>query len=139
MAGWLEMKGEQQLTFNEDDMILTGGMKYFIEEVSRGSLKIPHRSTFEFVKVGLCFMKKSKRRTCCRSRLINILSIMDNFFYNCVFESGIVFRRLSNVLLSGIQNLEKEKDKNNALYQTSIKRARLANWIIHVYIIIYIS
>ena len=60
-------------------------------------------------------MNKSKCRACCLSRLINILSIMDNF-YNFGFESGIVFRRLSNVLLSGIQNLEKEKDKNNALY-----------------------
>ena len=119
------MKCEQQMTFNEDDTILTRGMKDFIEEVSRGSLKIPHRSTFEFIKGGLSFIKKSKRRACCCSRLINILSIMDNF-YNFGFESGIVFSRLSNVLLSGIRNLEKEKDKNNALYQTSIKRARLA-------------
>ena len=47
-AGWLEMKCEQQLTFNEDDTILTGGMKDFIEEVSRGS----HISTYEFVKGG---------------------------------------------------------------------------------------
>ena len=63
VAGWLETKCEGELTFSEDEPLLTSEMKDFIEEVSRGSLRIPHMCTHELVRTGLCFVKKTKHRS----------------------------------------------------------------------------
>ena len=126
VSGWLETKCEGELTFSEDEPLLTSEMKDFIEQVSRGSLKIPHMCTYELVKTGLCFVKKAKHRACCRQRLIKILSIMETF-YDFGLSSKKLFKHLANVLLHGLHNLEKDQQKGAVLLQTSIKRARLSN------------
>ena len=78
------------------------------------------------VRTGLCFVKKAKHRACCRQRLMNILSIMEDF-YNLGITSKKLFKHLANVLLHGLHNLEKDQQKNAVLLQTSIKRARLSD------------
>lgn len=126
VAGWLEKKCEDELIYTEDEPLLTSEAKDFIEEVSSGYLTVPHLNTYELVRAGLCFVKKTKHRACCRQRLINILSIMETY-YELGLSSKNLFRRLANVLLHGIQNMEKDQERNSALYQTSIKKARLAD------------
>jgi len=126
VAGWLEKKCQSDLSFSEDEEVLCSGAEKFIEEVSRGALKVPHVSTFELVRTGLCFVKHSKHTACCRQRLMNVLCAISMFF-DVGISSKHLFRRLANVLLHGIHNLEKDHQKNSALYQTSIKKARLAD------------
>ena len=53
VAGWLERKCQDDLSFSEDDVYLCRGGEKFIEEVSRGALKVPHVSTFELVRTRL--------------------------------------------------------------------------------------
>lgn len=125
VAGWLEKKCEN-LCFAEDEPLLTSEVRDFIEEVSRGYLTVPHESTYQFVRSGLCFVKKGKSRACCRTKLIGILQIISSY-YDFGFSSKHLLRRLANTLLHGIHNLEKDHQKNSALYQTSIKKARLAD------------
>ena len=122
VAGWLENKCD--LTFSDDDELLTTNVE-FIEEVSRGGLTIPHVSTFQFVRGGLCYMKKSRFHACCRKRVISVLTLMNNF-YNFGCYPSQFFHRLANVLLKGYHNLEKDKDQGGNLYQTAVKKARLA-------------
>lgn len=126
VAGWLEKKCEGELKFSEDELLITNEMKDFIDEVSRGSLTIPHMCTYELVRSGLRFVKKARNRACCCQRLMNILSIVDAF-YDLGLSSKKLFRHLSNVLLKGLHNLHQDNQKNAVLYQTSIKKARLAN------------
>ena len=38
-----------------------------------------------------------------------------------------LIRRLANVLLNGLHKLEKDRETNSKLYQTTIKKARLAD------------
>ena len=38
-----------------------------------------------------------------------------------------MIRRLANVLLNGLHNLEKDQQKNAVLFQTSVKKARLTD------------
>eukprot|EP00745_Piridium_sociabile_P001153 TRINITY_DN10714_c0_g2_i1.p1 TRINITY_DN10714_c0_g2~~TRINITY_DN10714_c0_g2_i1.p1 ORF type:complete len:837 (+),score=176.30 TRINITY_DN10714_c0_g2_i1:399-2909(+) len=123
VAGWLESKCD--LTFDEEEPIVTSEVKDFIEIVSRGSLTIPHDCTFQLVRLGLCFVKQARHRTCCRKRLSNILSIMASY-KNIDMDYPRMYSRLSNVLLNGLHNLEKDHQRNAVLVQTSVKRARLA-------------
>ena len=46
--------------------------------------------------------------------------------YDFGLSSKSLFRLLGNFLLRGIQNLNKGQAKNVCFYQTSIKKARLA-------------
>ena len=75
VAGWLEGKCDE-LVFTDDDPLVTSEVKNFIEEVSRGCLKIPHECTYHLVELGLCFVKKARRRACCCRRLSSVLSTM---------------------------------------------------------------
>ena len=126
VAGWLEMKCRDKLSFSEEEPIVYGELRSFIDEVSKGSLTVPHVSTYDMVRIGACFVKKSTHGVCCRNNLINILFTI-NAFYDFGEFSKCFFRRLSNVLLRGLHNLEKDQQKNATLYQTSIKKARLAD------------
>jgi hypothetical protein len=126
VAGWLERKCAGDLAFSDEEPLVTSEVKDFVETVSRGSLTIPHVSTFELVRLGLCFVKKARHRACCRKRQGRILLTVANFNgidINC----SKVYTHLSNVLLHGIQNLEKDHQKNAVLLQTSVKKARLAD------------
>ncbi|KAF2352844.1 hypothetical protein FHG87_016399 [Trinorchestia longiramus] len=79
-----------------------------------------------FNRCGLCFIKEACHRACCQKRLLKILSTLASF-------SGIdidcpkMFRRLVNVLLNGLHNLEKDQQMNAVLLQISAKKARLAD------------
>ena len=57
VAGWLEKKCTENLGFTEDDELVGGEVRDFIEEVSRGKLTVPHTSTYEIVRLGLNFVK----------------------------------------------------------------------------------
>ena len=125
VAGWLESKCSDELEFDEDEPFLTCESKDFIEVLSRGGLTVPHASTYQLVKIGLCFITKSRHRACCRQKLICILTIANKYF-DLDLSSKTLFTRLANVLLKGLHNLYKDQDKNSSLYQTSIKKARMA-------------
>ena len=125
VSGWLERKCKDLIDFSDDDPIVNDDVKLFIEEVSRGSLIVPHQTTYEIVQIGLCFVKHAKHRTCCRSRLVNILKVMHNY-YDLGPSCENLFFRLANVLLHGIHNLEKDQQQAKSIsQQTSIKKARL--------------
>merc|ERR1712154_228572 len=96
----------------------------FIHAVSRGKFKTPHACTFELVRIGLCFVKKARHRACCRQRLANILSVLANF-NDIDISCENLFKRLSNVLLHGLQNLERDQEKDAVLLQTAVKKARM--------------
>ena len=121
VAGWLETKCD--LTFSEEEPLVPEEVRSFIEEVSRGSLKIPHQVTYELVKAGLCVAKTLK--VCCRKKMMDVLDII-NLYYEFGLSSSQMMRRLANVLLHGIHKLDKDHQKNSTLYQTSVKKARLA-------------
>ena len=80
VAGWLEKKCEDELVYADDEPKLTNEAKNFIEEVSNEYLTVLHECTYQLVRIGLCFVKKTRHRACCRKRLINILSIMDMYY-----------------------------------------------------------
>ena len=52
----------------KDEPILTNDTKNFIKEVSKGYLTVRHECTYQLVRIGLCFVKKTKHRACCRKR-----------------------------------------------------------------------
>ena len=124
VAGWLERKCED-LNISEDEPLISGEPLAFICQVSRGFLNIPHVCTFELVRSGLQFMKKTKHQACCRQKLGDVLSTISNF-HDYGLTSKHLFRRLANVLMHGLQKLEQDHQKNSTLYQTSVKKARLA-------------
>ena len=94
-------------------------------EVSRASLTIPHIVTVDFVKAGLRFVNQARAKACCSNKLVSILqSISDHFCFG--FASKSLMRKLSNVLLRGLHNLEKDNPKD-ALIQTSVKKGRMAD------------
>jgi hypothetical protein len=126
VAGWLERKCEGELKFENEEPLVDSDVKDFILEVSRGSLKVPHECTYELVRFGLTFVKNASHRACCRKRLVAVLSTMQEF-YDIGPPCETLFRRLANVLLNGLHNLEKDHQKNSQLLQTSIKRARLSD------------
>lgn len=123
VAGWLEQKCT--LEYDDEDPLVDSEISSFITEVSRGQLCIPHESTFEIVQQGLCFMNLAKQRVCCRQRLEIVLSRLYSYIPSSSEKPSKFFRHLSNVLLSGLHNLERDHQKNATLLQTSIKKARL--------------
>lgn len=125
VAGWLEMKCAAQLNFNEEDEQVPTEISAFIKEVSRGSLKIPHQTTFDLVRCGLAFVTKARHRACCSRRLMMVLQVMED--YNNLNTCDKLRKHLANVLLSGLHNLERDQQKNAVLLQTSIKKARLSD------------
>ena len=125
VAGWLEKKCEEHLIFNEEDELVSTEVSAFISEVSRGSLKIPHQTTFDLVRCGLAFITKARHRACCCRRFMMILQVMED--YNNLNTSDKLRRHVANVLLKGLHNLEKDQQKNAVLFQTSIKKARLSD------------
>ena len=124
VAGWLEKKCLNELTFSDEDELVSSEAIDFIETVSRGSLVIPHASTFELVRLGLKFMKEARQRACCRNRLVKILEMLTGF-YGTDITCPRVFTHLSNVLLHGLHKLDRDQEKESALYQTSLKKARM--------------
>lgn len=124
VAGWLEMKCDD-LCFSVDEPLVSGEVIGFIQEVSRGYLTIPHVCTVQLVNTGLRFMKMSRNRACCRTKVVGILHAI-NSYHDYGLSSTHLLRRLANVLLHGLQKLEQDHQTNAKLYQTSIKKARLA-------------
>ena len=125
VAGWLEKKCEEHLNFNEEDQLVPTEISAFIQEVSRGSLKTPHQTTFDLVMCGLAFVTKARQRACCSKRLMKVLQVMEDYYNLDTCDK--LRRHLANVLLSGLHNLERDHQKNGVLLQTSIKRARLSD------------
>jgi hypothetical protein len=124
VAGWLEHKCKD-ISFDDEDSLLTDEVKSFILEVSRGKLTVPHSSTYELVRAGLSYVKSSQVQLCCRTKLVTVLEMVNDFFeFGCFSFS--VFNRLANVLLNGVQKLDQDTQSNSVLYQTSIKKARLS-------------
>ena len=105
VAGWLEHKCEVLINYDEEPLV-SNEVSAFVEEVSRGSLKVPHQCTYDLVRFGLTFVKKAKHRACCRQRLVAILSTMQ-LFYDIGPSCDSFLRHLANVLLNGLHNLEK--------------------------------
>ena len=60
VAGWLEKKCEEHLIFNEEDELVSTEVSAFISEVSRGSLKIPHQTTFDLCAMWTCLYHQSQ-------------------------------------------------------------------------------
>ncbi|KAF2364507.1 hypothetical protein FHG87_004740 [Trinorchestia longiramus] len=123
---WLEMKCADDVSFSAEEPLVTSDVKDFIEAVSRGSLTTPHVCTFDLVKCGLCFIKEARHRACWQKRLLQILSTLASFG-GIDIDCPKMFRRLANVLLNGLHNLEKDQQKNAVLLQTSVKKARLTD------------
>ena len=124
VAGWLEKKCDD-LCFSDDEPLISDTPLDFITQVSKGFLTTPHVCTFELVRTGLRFMNMAKHQACCRNKLVNILLTISNF-HDYGLSSKHLLRRLANVLMHGLQKLEQDHQKNSNLYQTSVKRARLA-------------
>jgi hypothetical protein len=124
VSGWLETKCED-VEFCEEDPEISSPAKDFVVELSRGKLKIPHTSTYDFLRAGLAFLKKVKHKACCRKQLVQFLIIINQFYQFGSFPSSF-FRRMSNVLLQGLHKLEKDVQPNAVLYETTLKKARLA-------------
>ena len=125
VAGWLETKCKD-LDISDTEWEVSGKPLEFIEEVSRGSLTIPHVVTFEFVKAGLQYINSEKTDACCRHKLGCVLRTICTYSDYGLSASKELITRLSNVLLHGLHNLAKDQQTNQKLYQTSIKKARLA-------------
>ena len=125
VAGWLEKKCEELLTFSEEDELVSTEISAFNSEVSRGSLKTPHQTTFDLVRCGLAFITKAKHRACCCRRLMMILLVIEDC--NDLNTCDKLLRHSANALLKGLHNLEKDQQKNAVLLQTSIKKARLSD------------
>ena len=79
VAGWLEKMCMEQLNFNEEDELVPTEVSAFINEVSRGSLKTPHQTTFDLVRCGVAFITKARQRACCCRRLMMILQVMEDY------------------------------------------------------------
>ena len=124
VAGWLEKKCAGELTFSENDSILSCKATNFIEAVSRGGLSIPHSSTYELVCLGLNLLKAARHRACCRNRLTKMMTTMAGF-YDIDITCPKLYKHLSNVLLHGLQKLDRDQDKDTVLLQTSLKKARM--------------
>ena len=124
VAGWLESKCVEELAFTDDELLVTSDVSEFIHQVSRGRFRTPHACTFELVKMGLSFVKKARHRACCRKRLTGILCTLASF-NDIDITCTRLFRHLSNVLLHGLQNLERDHEKDAVLLQTSVKKARM--------------
>lgn len=127
VSGWLESKENEfsSLIEEDDDPIIDNDDQDFTEILSRGGLKLPHQSTVLLVQFSLRFLKFAKHRACCRNRLMTIIEVIRSS-YNFGQYSKSMHKRLANVLLSGMHNLDKDLQSNPGV-QTSIKKARLAS------------
>ena len=110
VAVWLEKKYEEHLTFSEEDELVSAEISAFISEVSRGSLKTPHQTTYDLVRYGLAFITKARHRACCCRRLMISLQVLED--YKNLNTCDKLRRHLANVLLKGLRNLEKNQQKN---------------------------
>ena len=121
VTGWLEGKCDE-LVFTDDDPLVTSNVKNFVEEVSRGCLKIPHECTWALF-----------RQESTPSRLLLSKTEFCPVHHGIFLQSGEysdmrkLLWHLSNVILHGLHNLEKDHQKNSVLLQTSIKRARMSD------------
>ena len=75
------------------------------------------------VEMSLRFVKFGRHQACCRKRLSTIIELIHDC-YDGGPRSKILFRRLANVLLHGLQNLDKDIQTNTSV-KTSVKKARL--------------
>ncbi|KAF2347342.1 hypothetical protein FHG87_021902 [Trinorchestia longiramus] len=121
VAGWLEMKCANNVSFIAEEPLLTSDVKEFIETVSRGPLTTPHVRTFDLVRCGLCFIKKVRHDACCQERLLQILSTLASFS-GIVIDYPKMFRHLANVVLNGLHNLRKDQQNNTVLLQVFFRR-----------------
>ena len=64
-------------------------------------------------------MKVRKEELCCQKQLIKHLVSMNNYLSFGELSDKFL-RRLANVLLKGLHNLEKDNQANNVLYQTTV-------------------
>ena len=112
--------------FDSDEPVVSNDVKDFIETVSKGSLTIPHVCTFNLLRYGLSFIKEARQRSCYQKRLTDILMTLAKC-NGLDIDCPNMFHRLDKVLLNGLQNLEKDQQRNGVLLQTSVKKARLAN------------
>ena len=124
VAGWLERRCVD-LKFADEEPEISGKVREFMREVSRGELNIPHVRTYEFVRAGLCLITEMKHQVCCQKQLMNQLGDINAYFGFGSFPQSLL-KRLANVLLSGFHNLQKDMQPNAVLYQTSFKKARLS-------------
>ena len=124
VAGWLELKCKD-LDFDADEDLISGKQEEFITEVSRGGLTVPHVATVDIVKCGLRFLNRARTQVCCTMKFSNIIKTFSDYS-SCEINSDIFYRKTANVLLHGLHNLEKDHQKNDKLYQTSTKKARMA-------------
>ena len=121
VTGWLEGKCDE-LVFTDDDPLVTSDVKNFVEEVSRGCLKIPHECTWALF-----------RQESTPSHLLLSKTEFCPVHHGIFLQSGEysdmrkLLWHLSNVILHGLHNLEKDHQKNSVLLQTSIKRARMSD------------
>ena len=122
VAGWLERKCEDLIKYDDEEPLVTSEVKEFVEDVSRGSHKVPHQCTYELVRFGQTFVKTARHRACCRYRLVRILTTMQQF-YDIGPPSDTLLRRLGNVLLNKLHNLEKDQQTNELPRQTDIKKS----------------
>ncbi|RUS85684.1 hypothetical protein EGW08_006560 [Elysia chlorotica] len=51
VAGWLEKKCKDKLSFSEEDPEVDGDVRSFIEELSKGALTVPHISTYNMMTI----------------------------------------------------------------------------------------
>ena len=56
VAGWVEKKCQEELQFEEEEPLVPPEISAFIQEVSRGSVIVPHQSTYDLVRYGLVFV-----------------------------------------------------------------------------------
>ena len=123
VSGWLESK--ELSSFIEEDDHIHYDDQDFTDILSRGGLTLPHQTTVLLVELSLRFVKYAKHRACCRNRLMTIIEVIRHS-YNLGQYCKSMHKRLANVLLSGIHNLDKDLHSNPCL-QTSVKKARLSS------------
>ena len=124
VAGWLEKKCHD-LSFLEEEPRISGNVSVFIQELSRGSLCIPHVPTYDFVSSGLSFIEEVQYKVCCRKRLMDNLNELNSYFEFGPYPESFV-KRMANVLLNGLHKMERDTEANAVRYNTAIKKARLS-------------
>lgn len=122
VAGWLEFKAGDDIQFADDDVLVHQKFRQFVDEVSRGKLKIPHESTFMLIQTGLQFVKSTDSHAiCCTKNFRRILDLLLPIF-NINIVSSSFTKCAANVILNGIHKLN--TDTINP--QTVVKKARLS-------------
>ena len=125
VAGWLEKKCNISDLIDPKETSSIDHDKDFVEFLSLGGLVIPQKTTLELVQMSLRFVKFAKYRQCCQKRLVVIIELIHDC-YDVGPRCKMLYKSLANVLLHGMQNLDKDSH-NNPSVQTSMKKARLSN------------